>query len=86
MSEIKEFIKTNKLSFKEGSRNSSVTPLIGYSLFLGLTKEQLEEELKQQIAKDGFIQDEIDRLWAYCQSRNYQAYWEKPEAKKTWKF
>lgn len=86
MSEIKEFIKTNKLSFEEGSRNTTVTTLIGYGQHLGITKKNLEQELASQIKKDSFIQEEIDRLWTYCLRNSYKNYWDTPKARKAYKF
>ena len=83
---IKDFIEKNKLSFEEGNRNTTIVTLIGYSQHLGLTKEQLEEELKEQIEEDGFIQDEIDRLWQYCFNRNYKNYWVTQDAKDKYVF
>jgi hypothetical protein len=83
---IKDFIEKNELSFEEGNRNTTIVTLIGYSQHLGLTKEQLEEELKEQIEEDGFIQDEIDRLWQYCFNRNYKNYWVTQDAKDKYVF
>lgn len=86
MSKIKEFIKNNDLSFEEGSRNTTVVILIGYSQFLGLTKIQLEEELDEQIEDDYFIQEEIDRLWEFCKNRNYKDFWVTEKAKEEYNF
>ena len=86
MEKIKSFIKKNKLSFDEGSRNSTVVTLIGYSQHLGLDKVILLECLSDTIENDNFIETEIDRLWDYCNSRNYKKYWDLPTAKKSWKF
>ena len=86
MEKIKSFIKKNKLSFDEGSRNSTVVTLIGYSQYLGLDKVILLEALSDVISNDRFIEDEIERLWDYCNSRNYKNYWSTPAAKKSWKF
>ena len=83
---IKDFIEKNELSFEEGNRNTTIVTLIGYSQHLILTKEQLEEELKEQIEEDGFIQDEIDRLWQYCFNRNYKNYWVTQDAKDKYVF
>jgi len=80
MSEIRNFITENNISFEPGSRNTSVVTLIGYAQHLGLTNDQLQEELTNEIELDQFIQEEIDRLWDYCKFRDYKAYWVKPEA------
>ncbi len=86
MSKIKEFIKENNIEFNEGQRNSSVTTIIGYALHLGLNQEELEEELADKIEGDEFIQDELDRLFSYCNDNDYDKYWKTKEASSTWKF
>lgn len=83
---MKDFIKNNKLSFKTGSRNSTVTTLVGYSQHLGLTMSELKTELTSQINKDIFIAQEIERLWSYCSSRNYGNWWKTADAKLMYKF
>jgi hypothetical protein len=86
MSKIREFIENNEVYFEEGSRNSTVITLIGYAQYLGLSKEDLEEELQEEIENDSVIQDEIDRLWGYASSNNYAKYWTTKQAKKDWSF
>ena len=86
MSKIREFIEKNDLSFEEGSRYSTCIIIMGYAQHLGLSKEELEEELKEEIEADGVIQDEIDERWGYCDSNNYKKYWKTKEAKKDWSF
>lgn len=86
MSKIREFIEKNDLSFEEGSRNSTCIIIMGYAQHLGLSKEELEEELKEEIEADGVIQDEIDERWGYCERNNYKKYWKTKEAKKDWSF
>lgn len=83
---IRQFIEDNTLSFEEGERNANIIVLIGYSQFLKLSKEDLEEELQEEIDNDGVIQDEIDRLWSYASSNNYAKYWKTKQAKKDWSF
>jgi hypothetical protein len=86
MSKIREFIEENNIEFFEGIRNSTIVILIGYAQFLGLTKEQLEEELATEINADSFIEQEIDRLWSYCENRNYQDFWSTEQSKLEYKF
>lgn len=86
MSKIKEFIKQNKLSFKEGQRNSTVTTLVGYSQHLGLTENKLRAEIVDQIDADSFIDEEVKRLWKYGVSKGYKNYWTTSVARKTWNF
>jgi hypothetical protein len=83
---MRKFIIDNKISFEEGSRNSAVVILIGYAQHLGLSKEQLEAELSEEIEADNFIQDEINRLWDYCSRNQYNKFWKTEEAKKLYKF
>jgi hypothetical protein len=83
---IREFIENNVVYFEEGSRNSTIITLIGYAQYLGLSKEDLEKELQEEIEVDGVIQEEIDRLWSYASSNNYAKYWKTAQAKKDWKF
>jgi len=83
---IREFIEKNSLSFEEGSRNSTMVTLIGYAQHLGLSKEDLEEELSDEIDNDGVIQDEIDERWGYCERKNYKKYWTSDVAKTQYVF
>ncbi len=83
---IKKFIQENNTSFNEGERNSSVTILIGFSQFKGLSKQDLIDELRDEITKDVFILNEIERLFDYCKAKNYKSYWKKKEAKSLYKF
>lgn len=83
---IDTFIENNNISFEEGNRNSSVTTMIGYAQHLNLSQDKLKAELIEYIDNDSFIKEEIDRLWSYCNSKNYKSYWSTDEAKKTYKF
>ncbi len=74
-SKLREFIENNSISFEEGERNSTVTKLIGYSQYLGLSQDNLENELSKEIKKDRSILSEINRIWGYCASRNYAKFW-----------
>ena len=80
MTDIKNFIEENNISFAQGERNTSVVTLIGYAQYLGLTKEELKLELSKEIIEDSFIKEEIDRLWDYCKVRNYKNWWSTTEA------
>jgi hypothetical protein len=83
---IRDFINENIIDFSVGQRNSSITTLIGFSQFKGLTKSQLSDELSDEINKDIFIQEELDRLWDYCKARNYKNWWSTTEAKLQYTF
>ncbi len=86
MSKIREFIDNNKLSFEEGNRNTTVVVLIGYAQHLGLTEEELDEELDKEYKEDWFIAEEVARLFDYCKNRNYKHFWSTPKAKELYKF
>lgn len=86
MKDIRNFIKDNNISFAEGSRNTSVTTLIGYAQHLGLTQSEFKGELKQEIKEDRFIKQEIDRLWNYCKVNNYKKFWSSQKAKTQYNF
>jgi len=86
MNKLRKFIDENNLYFDEGSRNSTIVVLIGFSQHLGLSLTDVETELQSEIDDDYFIQEELDRLWQYCANRNYKNYWSTPEAKNKYKF
>lgn len=86
MNRLRKFIDENNLYFDEGSRNSTIVVIIGFSQHLGLSLTDVETELKKEIDDDYFIQEELDRLWQYCDNRNYKNYWSTPEAKNKYKF
>ena len=86
MEKIREFINNNGLLFAEGSRNTTVVTLIGYSQYVGLTQKQLELQLENEINEDSFIETEIQRLWRYCDRNNYKRYWSTAEATKAYNF
>lgn len=83
---IRQFIEDNSLSFEPGNRNFTMITLIGYTQFLELSKEDLENELEIEIDEDDVIQEEIDARWNYCASNNYKNYWTTKQAKKDWSF
>ncbi len=86
MSDIKNFIEENNISFAQGERNTSVVTLIGYAQHLGLSQSALKQELVDQIDADDFIGEEIDRLWDYCKANKYKNFWKKQEAKLQYTF
>ena len=83
---MRNFITENKLSFEPGSRNSTITTLIGYAQFKGLNQSNLEEELITESNADSFIAEEINRLWDYCKAKNYKSFWSSEEAKEQYTF
>jgi len=86
MKDMRDFINENSISFEPGSRNTSITTLIGYAQFKGFDKRTLKEELATEIKKDSFISEEIDRLFDYCKARNYKNFWKTAHAKEQYKF
>ena len=83
---IETFIKANKLSFKKGNRNSTITTLVGYAQHLNITKTKLLAGIGEQVFTDSFIKEEVDRLWPYCAEHNYKEFWTTKEASKRYKF
>jgi hypothetical protein len=83
---IDTFITNNTLNFADGSRNTTVTILIGYALYLDMKRKELLETLDTQIKADSFIEQEVNRLWKYCKNKSYGKYWETTEAKNKYKF
>lgn len=86
MSKIKEFIEKNNIEFHDGNRNFPAIVIMGYAQHLGLSKEDLETELKEEIENDDRIQDEIDERWGYCERNNYKKYWTSDVAKTQYVF
>jgi hypothetical protein len=86
MTDIKNFIEENNISFAQGERNTSVVTLIGYAQHLELTRNELENELIAEINEDSFIGEEIARLWDYCKANKYKNFWKKQEAKVQYNF
>lgn len=83
---IREFIEKNDLSFAPGNRNFTMVTLIGYSQYLGLSKDELEEELSDEIIEDSVIQDEIDERWGYAERNNYAKFWKTKDARNQYVF
>jgi len=83
---IEKFIKENRLSFKEGTRNTTVVTLVGYAQHIGVSKSGLLNSLSKQVEKDNFIKQEVNRLWSYCEGAGYKNYWTTKEASKKYKF
>lgn len=83
---IIQFIKNNNLEFEEGTRNSTIIILIGYSQYLEMNQEELEEELEDIIIEDNFVKEEIERLWGYCKIKKYKDFWKTETAKDQYEF
>lgn len=77
---IKKFITDNGLTFEEGRRNSDLTVICGYGLYLGVFTEGnvleiLHEVLEPLYRKDKDLEDECTRVFLFAKSNNYQAWW-----------
>ena len=83
---MRDFINENSITFEQGERNTNCVVLVGYAQHKGLTELQLIEELKEEIKDDSFIEDEVKRLWNYCENKNYSKFWESEEAKMQYTF
>ena len=80
---LKNFINNNKLDFPSGGRNANLVTLIGYGLYIGATIEDYKtamptRELTEVVAK------ELERLYTYCESRNYGKWWENESNRNTY--
>ena len=82
---LKQFIKDNNLSFKEGKRNTSSTILSGYALHIGASVENCKESVNTEEFTTA-VAHELERVYNYAKSNNYNKFWEQPEAKTMYKF
>jgi hypothetical protein len=84
-----KFIKENNLNFKEegSGLNSACTILSGYALYID--EENIEgDELCNAIRiifPDFTDEDELERVFNYCQDNNYQLWWKEKENRKLYK-
>lgn len=81
-SKLKKFIKENGLTFSTGRRNSDLTVLCGYALWLETQTEYKEdakyyltEALKAYSLKDSFIRTEMLRVYDYASNNGYELWW-----------
>lgn len=82
------FIENNNLTFQEGTRNTDSVVISGYALHLGVTEvDTIIDAIKKQLVdKNPDYHDELPFVFSFAQKNNYGKWWEKPVAKKTYKF
>ena len=78
---LKDFIKHNSLTFTEGCRNSDLVVLCGYSLYLGVEKEDVETVLKEKLSVDAELVSEFNFVYSYAKKNNYGDWWNNPKNK-----
>jgi hypothetical protein len=76
--DLRNFIKHNSLSFKEGRRNSDLVMLCGYSLHTGAEKEDVETVLHENFKTDAGVEEEFNRVYPYVKKNNYGDWWINP--------
>lgn len=86
MSDIKKFIKDNKLDFSSAGSalNSNCTILAGYALHLGLELGEVDPE--EEIIPDADAWSEFERVFNYAEANGYGAYWTSKDAKERYIF
>ena len=83
LGQLIKFIDENDLDFPSGGRNANLVALIGYGLYIGADVQDCktaipEGELTEDVAK------ELERLYTYCESRNYSKWWENESNRNTY--
>ena len=79
--DLKNFIKHNSLTFKEGRRNSDLVMLCGYSLHSGAEKEDVETALEEKLKIDAGLVSEFNFVYPYAKKNNYGDWWNNPKNK-----
>jgi len=85
-SKIIKFIKNNKLNFTDSgsSLNSNYMIISGYACWLEMTENDLIKSFAGEL--DSHVEAELRRIFKYCESRDYGAWWNKADAKFAYKF
>ena len=79
---LKKFIKDNNLEFNSGSGgDSNILALTGYACFIGASLEDCLE-----VVDEIDTHEEIERVYNYASTHNYEKWWNTPDAKKQYKF
>lgn len=89
---IQKFIRANRLSFKEGRRNSDSVIVAGYALYVygegystSCTDTEVYEIIKS-VRKDLDFEEEFDKVFNYAELNGYGNYWYSAAAKSLYKF
>lgn len=85
MSKIQTFIEKNLLDFEgsDSNLNSTFCILSGYALYLGLTLEELKEEMTEEQQREHY---ELERVFEYAEDHFYGNWWMSKEAQEQYEF
>ena len=90
---IKNFIEKNfkDVEFNSSTRselNGVITVLSGYALFIGASKNDIEEAVFSIEDSDLTyeFENELDRVFEFAKTYQYGKWWNSEEAKKEYKF
>ena len=74
MSKIQTFIEKNHLDLEgcDSSLNSAFCILSGYALYLGLTLEELKEEMTEEQQRE---HPELERVFEFAEDHCYGKWW-----------
>lgn len=73
---LEKFILDNKLTFEKGRRNSDLTIITGFALWLDVRPFDFDEVLQSYYDKDPELQEESNRVWRYADDSNYGKWWD----------
>jgi hypothetical protein len=82
-----KFIRENNLTFEKGERNTNITVLCGYALYLGSSKRDIKESIltvSAHTASDCY--PEVERVFDYGEKNAYGDWWATEQARQIWKF
>lgn len=74
---LKQFIKKNNLTFKEGQRNTNATVICGYALYIHKEIEDIINAIPQTV-RTGELDVELYRVWDYAEANDYGNWWYEP--------
>lgn len=78
--ELKEFIKTNNLTIKEGSGgNIDIATLCGYALYKEFSLEDCKNAI-EETDKTPKLMQEIERIYEYASQNDYSTWWATEDA------
>lgn len=85
---IKNFIELNKITFKEGERNSNITVLCGFALYAGAEVEDIiasfDKKTLNSSMGEGTMEDEIRRVYEYADLNSYGDWWKEDENRESY--
>ncbi len=82
---LEQFIKDNSLSFTVGQRNSNITTLSGYALYIGASIDDCEAAIPAARFTTE-VCEELHRVYPYAERNNYAKFWRKKATKSLYKY